>query len=169
MKTHHIRKLVFSAMFAALVFTATWLSIPNGLGGNINLGDCMLLIGAWTLGGPWAVVACALGAMLTDWLSGYVIYAPATFVIKALMVIVALLVQKLTAKRPAVVRYILSGIAAELIMVLGYFAYETIIYSLPAAVAGVPFNLIQAGAAVLVANLLMKLLSHAKLQDVLKK
>ncbi len=168
MKTKHIQKIVFSAMFASLVFAATWISIPNGLGGNINLGDSMLLIGAWTLGGPWSVFACALGPMLTDLLGGYAIYAPATFVIKALMVVVAILIERVARRLPAVRRYLLSGLGAECVMVLGYFAYEIFIFSLPVAAVGIPFNLIQGGASILVASLLRILLSKARLDQLLK-
>lgn len=163
MKQKHIQKLVFSAMLAALVFTATWIAIPNGLGGNINLGDSILLVGAWTLGGAWSMVAAAVGAMLTDLLSGYVIYAPATFVIKALMCGAAILVARLARKLPPFLRFSLSALAAECVMVAGYFVYEIFIFSLPVAALGIPFNMIQALASLIVANLLRLLLSKARL------
>lgn len=168
MKTKHIQKIVFSAMIAALVFAATWISIPNGLGGNINLGDSMLLIGAWTLGGPWSVLACAIGPMLTDLLGGYAIYAPATFVIKALMCAVAILVERLARRLPSAWRYLLSALAAEGVMVLGYFTYEIILFSLPVAAIGIPLNLIQGAASILVASLLRILLSKARLDQLMK-
>ncbi|MBQ9784806.1 MAG: ECF transporter S component [Clostridia bacterium] len=168
MKTKYIQKLVFSAMLASLVFTATWISIPNGLGGNINLGDSMLLLGAWMLGGPWSAVACALGAMLTDLLGGYAVYAPATFVIKALMVGAVLVIERLLRRMPVMPRACLSGVCAECVMVLGYFVYETCIFSLPVAAMGIPFNLIQGGASILVATLLRVLLIKARLDQLMK-
>ena len=168
MKTKHIQKIVFSATFASLVFAATWISVPNGLGGNVNLGDSMLLLCAWTLGGPWGILACAIGSMLTDLLGAYAIYAPATFVIKALMCAVAILVAHLCRRMPRVVRCLLSGIAAEGVMVLGYFAYEWALFSLPVAAVGIPFNLIQGAASILVASLLHLLLSKARLDQLMK-
>ncbi len=163
MHSKHIRKLVFSAMFCALVFAATWLSVPSPLGGNVNLGDGFLLLGAWTLGGAWSLVACALGAALTDLLSAYALYAPATLVIKALMGLVALMLFKLFSKLPSIPRCIVSGIAAEIVMVLGYFLYEGILYGFLAAAVNIPFNLIQGAVAVVVATLLRLLLSHVHL------
>lgn len=165
MNSKQIRKLVFSAMFCALVFAATWISVPSPLGGNVNLGDGFLLLGAWILGGPWSMVACALGAALTDLLSAYALYAPATFVIKVLMGAVAWLLFRLCSKIPLVARCLLAGIAAELVMTLGYFLYEGILYGwLPAAV-NIPFNLIQGAIAVAVATLLQLLLSHVRLPE----
>ena len=170
--THkNIRKLVFSAMLAALVFTATWISVPNGLGGNINLGDSVLLLGAWLLGGPWATAAAAVGAALTDLLGGYTVYAPATLVIKAVMVLVAILVSHLLRRFPPFPRRLLSGLAAESVMVAGYFGYEAFVLGLgilPAA-TGIPFNLIQGAVSILIANLLCLILEKAGLSDVIKQ
>ncbi|MBQ8310342.1 MAG: ECF transporter S component [Clostridia bacterium] len=164
MHSKHIRKLVYSAMFCALVFTATWLSFPSPFGGNVNLGDSILLLGAWMLGGPWSIIACAAGAALTDILSGYALYAPATLIIKALMVLTAILSLKLFSKLPAIARTVLSATLAELVMVLGYFAYEGFfLYGFGASALNIPFNLIQGGVAIAIAVLLQTLLSHARL------
>ena len=119
MTKKHIRLLAFSAMFSALVFAMTWIAIPLPLG-NINLGDCMVLLGAWLLGGAWSAVACAFGAALTDLLGGYAIYAPATFLIKALMVVVALLVRRITQNRKC--KPVLDGFVER--FVCGRFARD---------------------------------------------
>ena len=146
MNQNRIKKIVFSAMFCALVFAATWIHIPAPGVGNVNLGDGMLLLCAWMLGGPWAAVSAALGATLMDLVSGFAIYAPATFVIKALMVTVAILIVRLlshTKLSPRIGR-ILSAVVAEVVMCLGYFIYEATVMSLGlAAAANIPFNAIQ--------------------------
>lgn len=164
MSTASVRKLIFSAMFGALVFTATWISIPSPFGGNVNLGDSMLLLGAWMLGGPWSVIACSFGAALTDLLGAYSIYAPATLIIKALMVLSVLLAERLLHRAPTLLRALISAISAELIMTLGYFLYEgTFLYGFPSALLNVPMNLIQGTASILTAIILRQLLSHARL------
>ena len=63
LKQGNLKKMIVGAVFCALVFAATCILIPIGIG-NLNLGDGMLLVGAWLLGGPWAVVAAAVGAAL---------------------------------------------------------------------------------------------------------
>ena len=162
-KEKRLRKLVFGAMFAALVFAATWISIPMVIG-NINLGDGVLLLAAWMLGGPWAALAAAIGATLTDLVGGYAIYAPATFVIKALMVFVAIAALKVfqKVKLHAVVARVLSALAAEIVMIAGYFVYEATVIGLGwGALVSIPFNAVQGAVAILFASLLYQVLAKA--------
>ena len=147
MNQKRIRKMVLSAVFCALVFSATWISVPAPSVGNVNLGDGMLLLCAWILGGPWAVAASALGAALTDLMGAYAVYAPATLLIKACMAAVAILLTKLLENKancsPRISR-VLSAIVAEIVMVIGYFLYESLFlgYGM-GAIANIPFNCIQ--------------------------
>lgn len=150
MSRKSIQKMSFCAIFGALVFAATWILVPAPLG-NVNLGDSMLLLASWTLGGPLAALACALGAALCDLLSAYAIYAPATLVIKASMVFAALLVQRMTRSLPRLLGLILSALAAEAVMAVGYFAWECILYGALPAALNIPFNLIQGGICTVVA------------------
>ncbi len=161
------QKLAFAALFAALTFAATWVSFPSPFGGNVNLGDCILLITAWLPLEPWSIFAVAIGATFTDLAAGYAIYAPATFVIKAVMVLVALLIKRGIPKLSEVWRALLSGIAAELVMVAGYFAYETILYGAAAALLNIPFNLSQGGIAITVAIVLSLVFSRIPLPEIL--
>ena len=160
-------KLAMSAMFCALVFAMTWISVPAPAAGNVNLGDGMLLLCAWLLSGPWAAIAAAAGAALADLSSGYIIYAPATFVIKACMVLVAIaLLQALERVRlPKLLCRILSSVGAELTMILGYFVYEAWIlaYGVPVAAANILFNSVQGAVAILLANLAYPLLRKIEL------
>ena len=168
MSQKRTQKLAFAALFGALTFAATWVSFPSPFGGNVNLGDCILLISAWLPLEPLSIFACAIGAGLTDLAAGYAIYAPATFVIKALMVLVAVLIKRGMPKLPEVWRAILSGIAAELVMVTGYFAYEIILYGVAGAALNIPFNLVQGGIAIVTATLLSFLLSKMPLPELLR-
>lgn len=161
--------LVSAALFCALTFVATYFSIPAPVVGNVNLGDGILLVGAWTLGLPWGL-ASALGAALADLASGYAVYMPATLAIKLSMVILAVLVRhglRLT-RVPRILQKLLSALAAEAFMVLGYYLFESLFarvlfatdsaLSFAAPLANVPFNLIQAGVAVVVFCLLERAL-----------
>ena len=164
----HTRSITFSALFCALVFVMTWIYVPAPSVGNVNLGDAAILLTAWMLGGPWAAVAAALGATLADLSSGFVIYAPATFLIKGCMVFALLGVERLASRLSAIARSALSALAAELVMVLGYFVYEFFALGLllqtdgytAAAVANVPFNCVQGAAAMIVAIPIRPLLAR---------
>lgn len=157
-------KLVQSAVFCALVFAATWISVPAPTVGNVNLGDCMLIIGALLLGGPWGMAACGMGAALCDLTSGYAMYAPATFVIKAVMVLIICLFQRLSQKVHIKnnVLVILSAVAAEAFMAFGYFVYESLVLGYGwAAAANIPFNAIQGFINIILAFLVYATLSKS--------
>lgn len=157
-------KLVLSAVFCALVFAMTYISIPTPPIGNINLGDCMIIICACVLGGAYSVLAGALGATLCDIASGYVIYAPATFIIKAVMVIIILFARKKILMSKSFIPLILSGIFAELFMIIGYFFYEAIFLSYGfGAIANTPFNAIQGVINIVVSILIFALLKRINL------
>lgn len=164
MKGYRTFKLVLAAIFCAMVFTMTWIAIPTPPFGNVNLGDCMILLAAFLLGGPYAILSAGIGAMLCDIASGYTIYAPGTFFIKALMVCVILLMTKYIFKANKPVALIVSGILAELVMVVGYLVYEAFIlgYGI-VAIANVPFNLVQGTINLIVAILLYAMLGKAGL------
>ncbi|MBQ7347212.1 MAG: ECF transporter S component [Clostridia bacterium] len=163
MKQKRLRLIVFSAMFCALVFAATMIAVPAGIG-NVNLGDGVLLLCAWMLGGPWAAVAAAAGAALADLALAYTVYAPGTFVIKALMVVAVLLIVKFAPKlhMSARVARIVSAVCAELVMVGGYFAYEALIlqYGIAAA-ASIPFNAVQGAFGIVLSLVVYEVLARA--------
>lgn len=152
-------RLVLAALFCAITFAATCIAIPAPLVGNVNLGDGVLLIAAWTLGLPWGLAA-ALGAALSDLALGYAIYAPATLIIKLLMVIVAVLLRRAfsSVKLPPLLSKILSALCAELLMVGGYYLFEAtlLLHSFAAPLANIPFNLIQGAIAITFASLVWR-------------
>ena len=151
-------------MFCAVVFTATWISVPAPAIGNVNLGDAAILLSAWMLGGPWAAVAAGLGAALADLVSGYAVYAPATFLIKALMVVAVIGMGKLGVRTKGSERLfrILGAVAAELVMITGYLLYEALVIGLGwAAFANVPFNAVQGAIGVVLAMAAYTLLRRA--------
>ena len=122
-----IRKLVLAALFAALCTIMTLvIQVPSPMQGYVNLGDCAVLLSAWVLGPLYGGAAAGVGSMLADLLSGYAHYAPGTFAIKlAMAVVAALLFQALQRRRApnVLLSQAVSGFAAEIIMVAGYFGY----------------------------------------------
>ena len=71
-------------------------------------------------------------------------YFPGTFVIKAVMSLIAgALLLKFGEKRP-VLTTVLAGLAAECVMILGYFAYEGLLLGYGWGAAGsIPTNIVQ--------------------------
>ena len=146
MDNKKIKKMVLCAMFTALTCIATMvIQIRTPLGGYVNLGDCMVLVSAWVLGPWYGLFAAGVGSMLSDLIFGYMIYVPATFVIKALMALVASLIASKSKISGKTLTYIISAFVAEVIMVGGYFLIEAIVVakSIIPALGGIAGNCVQ--------------------------
>ncbi len=143
MQDAKVKKLAIAGVMAAMICVLTiFPHIPLG-SGYIHLGDGLILLAVMLLG-PLGIPAAAVGSMLADLLV-YPVYAPVTLVVKGLMAAVAWLIYRKNDLR----RTVLAFIAAEVVMVLGYFVYEWI--AVPEfALADIPGNLIQAVAGVCV-------------------
>ncbi len=137
-----ILNTVYTAMFAAMIFLLTrFVQVPVA-SGYVHFGDALIYIVASTLGGGWSLFAAALGSVLADVTSGWAVYAPATLIIKALIAIPFVLVNKKSEKilTPLTALFtILSGA----ITVLGYFLADCVIDK-AYAVVDIPGNFIQA-------------------------
>lgn len=143
MRDKKVLRIVMCAMFAALACVATLvIQIPSPMNGYVNLGDCIVLLGAFLLGPVYGAAAGAVGSALADLISGYAHYVPGTFVIKGVMALVAgIIFIKMKNKN---VSSVLGAIAAEVIMVLGYFAYAGMLLGKGlATAASIPGNLVQ--------------------------
>lgn len=174
MATHKTKTIITAALLAALTTVATMvIRIPTPTLGYIHLGDGMVLICGILLGPGLGAIAAGIGSMLADLFGGYMAWVPGTFVIKALTALVGGWLYHHMVKRERMstpVRVALCGIPAELVMVAGYFAYEVGMELLAgsaasaaatAVLAGVPFNLVQGLAGMIVCAVLLPVLSHA--------
>ena len=152
------RKIVMASLLAALTCVATMIiKIPSPLKGYLNLGDCIVLIAGWMLSPAYGFFAAGLGSALADVLSGYVAYVPATFVIKGLMALAALRVFAMLHSRFGnMPSRIISGIIAEIIMVLGYFLFEGCLYGFGPSLVNIPANAVQGAAGIIVGVMLIK-------------
>ena len=167
MKHEQIKTLVITALFIALTCVATIvIQIPSPMSGYVNLGDCLVLLSAWLLGPWYGAAAAGLGSALADILTSYAHYAPGTLVIKAAMALAAALIFQAAKKKGAnsLVPQVIGGIAAEIIMIIGYFGYAALLLGKGlAAAASIPGNIVQGIFGILAAVLLAQLLekSHA--------
>ena len=112
------KKIVMAAMLAALTCVATMIiKIPSPLKGYLNLGDCIVLTAGWMLSPTYGFLAAGIGSALADLFSGYVIYAPATFIIKGVMALIAFYGFKLLHNKIGdFSSQIISGIIAEAVI-----------------------------------------------------
>ena len=163
-QTKTVQKPVLAAMFAALTCVSTMVIQIPAPTGYVNAGDIMVLLAGFCLGPVYGSVSAGLGAALADLLLGYGMYAPGTFVIKGLVATLAsllLLMYYKRGKEPSVARLLVCTIPAEILMALGYFAYETLVLKVGAgAAAAIPANLMQGLVGVAASTLLFRLLHN---------
>lgn len=124
------QKIVLSSLLAALVCVATMIiKFPSPFKGYVNIGDCVVLLAGWILSPFYGFLAAGIGSALADIFSGYAVYAPATFIIKGIMAIIACLLYKPLQKKGAKLSSaLISGLASEMVMIVGYFLFEGFIY-----------------------------------------
>lgn len=166
MKRRKLFRLTLTAVFIAVTCALTWvIRIPTPSRGYINLGDCAVIIGAFVLGPVYGAIAGGIGSALADLLGGYPQYIPATLIIKAAMAVTAAAVIKLFSKkgiRLSGAAVLAGGVAAAVLMVSGYFLYESLIYDgIAAAIPGIPGNAVQGVAGAVGAYFISKVLTRS--------
>ncbi len=159
------RRIVMAALFASLVCVATMIiKIPSPMKGYLNIGDCIVLTAGWMLSPAYGFFAAGIGSALADVFSGYIVYTPATFIIKGVMALMAWggyrLLHRKTGKTVA---EMVSGIVAELWMVMGYFLFEGILYGFAPSLINIPANAVQGGVGLILGIVLVKVLRKSKI------
>ncbi len=136
----HLKNMVLAALFAAMVYVFTaFVKIPTHQG-YIHIGDGMIYLAAALLPTPYAMAAGAVGAALSDYLSGYAIWVLPTMLIKALTAAL------FTCKKDTILnkRNLFSLFPASVVCIAGYYLASAAIYGdFGAALADVPTNFIQ--------------------------
>jgi len=163
LKDKSLNKLVLAGLLAAFIFILTVvvpIRIPGTNGGYINLGDAGVFTAAYLLGWPWGAMAAAVGSALADMVLGSVIYAGPTFLIKGCMALLASYLLKRWKK------HALALLCAGLVMPLGYFLFEAVLYGPAAALVSVPMNLIQYAVGVVLGLVLIRLTGRLRRDDV---
>lgn len=162
MNDKKIRKLVLAALLAALVCVATMVvQIPSPMQGYVNLGDCFVLLSGWLLGPWYGAAAAGIGSMLVDLLSGYGHYVPGTLIIKGVDALAAALIFRAMGRSKTAL--LVSGTVGEIIMVVGYFFYASLILGKGlAAAASIPGNIVQGIAGVVIGMALAMVLQKTK-------
>ncbi len=149
------KKIIMSSLLCALTFIATIvIKIPSPLNGYINLGDALVLLSGWLLSPLYAFLSAGLGSGLADVYSGYLIYAPATFVIKGVMAIIAHYLLK---------KKFLGGLSAELFMILGYYIFEGFLYGFIPSLVNIPPNAVQGAMGLIIGVVLINVFEKYKL------
>ena len=159
------KRIVKTALMAAMVCVATMIiKIPSPMKGYLNIGDCIVLLCGWLLAPGYGFVAAGLGSALADIFSGYITYAPATFLIKGSMALIAVACFKLMNKRIGKLpSQIVGAVLAEIAMVLGYFVFEGFMYGFIPSAVNIPANAVQGAVGLILGIILVKAFERLKI------
>lgn len=174
MKKQSVKKITFTALFAALIAVMTaFIKMPTGINeGYLHFGDSMIYLAGCLLG-PWAALAAAIGGALADILAGAAVWAPATAIIKALNAVPFIVASHFYFKnkgKQKIVNWctVPMVIVSGLITVFGYLLAEGLMYSFPSALTSVPFSIVQAVGSAIVFIVLGCALDAVKIQKFMK-
>ena len=159
------KRIVITALMTSMVCVATMIiKIPSPMKGYLNIGDCIVLLCGWLLPPGYGFIAAGLGSALADLFSGYVVYAPATFLIKGSMALVAFACFKLMHKKIGkLASYIVGGVLAEMLMVSGYFVFEGILYGFIPSLVNIPANGVQGIAGLVIGTIMIRVFDRLKI------
>ena len=155
MRNISVKKLVTAALFAALICVFTMsIRIPTpGTGGYIHPGDAAVILSGIFLDPVAAFLAAGIGSCMADFLGGYFIYVPITFIIKGLVAFsCSHLYRSVTAQgKHGYLAAAACGVIDMALVAGGYFFCEIFLYGLGAALASVPSNLVQGAGGLIIA------------------
>ena len=159
--------IALTALFAALVCALTTVHLPlPSEAGYVHFGDALVYLVASVMGGPWAFFAAAVGEALADVTAGWVSYAPATLIVKALIALPFVLSCKKSDKILTPLTALLT-IPAGVITVGGYFVADLIIDK-TYAIVDIPGNVIQAAGSAIIFIVLASALDAVKIKSKIK-
>lgn len=168
MQKSKTKTLTFTGMFAALIFIATFaFHAPIGMnGGYVHFGDTFVYMAAAMLPAPFAMIAAAIGAGLSDIMSpGGAVWAVPTVIIKSLCCL------SFTSKTYKLLcrRNIAALFAAAIITLVGYGAATCVISGgIHVALAEAPLSLVQSTGSAICFLVLAVAFDRTKVKDVVK-
>lgn len=142
-----LRRLVLTALFAALVTVATMvINVPMvGTQGFVNVGDTMIFVTGIFMGPLFGLLAGGIGSALADLLLAYAHWAPWSLLIKGIegFLVGVIAHSHFRSQRRIGLTTVLAMVVASTWMVLGYYVAGGIMRGFPVALTSVPGNIVQ--------------------------
>lgn len=158
MKRTH--RLVLASLFVALSFIFTYfVKIPFPTGGYFNVGDAFIMLAAIIIDPLTGILVGALAGGLSDLFAGYVLFIPFTVLAKGLEALMAGFIYQ---KTRGLLRYV-GVVIGPLVMVAIYALSYIIMFDKATMIANLPFDLAQAGIAIVLTIILLLLLEKTPL------
>ena len=145
----NIKKWILASLFAAMVTVGTMaIQVPTPTKGYIHIGDTLVYLSGILLGNVYGFLAAAFGSFLADFFSGYLVYAVPTFMIKGIDALAVGLIYRALSKNTEkisvkIFNFVIAISVGTLIMIGGYYLFESALYGYKAALLGVVPNIVQ--------------------------
>lgn len=170
------KSLVQVALMIAMTTLVTMTIRVPIFSGYTHLGDSMIFVAAILLGSRKAFVSASVGMLLADILSGYLMWAPFTFVIKGVMALIAGTIAYRNGKNgDDLATNIIAFVVAGVWMVLGYLVASgfitaylmsqdvTFMQGIIVSMRDIPANIIEVAVGILIALPLSKIIKKSNL------
>ncbi|MHC1719660.1 MAG: ECF transporter S component [Clostridiaceae bacterium] len=168
--------LVQVALMIAMTTLVTMTIRVPIFSGYTHLGDSMIFLAAILLGRKKAFVSASVGMLLADIISGYMMWAPFTFVIKGTMAFIAgTIAYRANKNGESMINNIFGFVVAGIWMVLAYLVASgfitaylmsqdvTFIQGLIVSLRDVPANCLEVIVGILIAIPMCKLIKKSKI------
>lgn len=145
------------AIMSSLICIFTYFFKIPTITGYTHLGDSMVFIGVLILGWKKGAIAGGLGAGLADFIGGYMQWVVPTFFIKVFMaIIMGLITEKLFPKLKY--GWMIGAVTGGIFQIVAYALFKLPLFGVGYAAAGLPGDIIQTIAGLLVAFILVSAL-----------
>lgn len=163
-----VRSICFTAVMAALIFVFTFtFKIPLG-NGYTHLGDAIIFLSIPLLGSKKSCLAAGIGAALADIIGGYTIWAPPTFVIKLLLVLICgLFAEKLMKNK--FFGYIIGAVLGGAFQIAAYTLVKVVMFDKAYAFSSLPTLAIQTAVGIAAALIFIAIFNKTNVTAKLRK
>ena len=149
-RSQDLRKLIYMALFIALIFVATniriHIPILMATGGLVHLGSLMLFVIAVKYGRTYGALSGSIGMTLMNLLTEFAHWAPGTFVIRFTMgFVVGTVAQSKEGQGASMKKNVLALLAGGAVHIIGYWLYESLFLGIGfiPSLGSVPGNILQ--------------------------
>lgn len=160
LRRNKTKTMVKMAVMIALVYLATFfIKIPS-INGYTHLGDCMIFLSVLILGTKRGAVAGGIGAALSDYLGGYIVWVIPTFFIKMIMAcIMGIVTEKVFPKLRF--GWIIGAVLGGAVQITLYTLVKVPLFGAGAAIAELPMLTLQTISGIVIASVLVSLLKES--------
>lgn len=158
--------VLFSILLALEIIITISIQLPIASGqGYINLSDCLIYLSGSLITPIFGGLLGGISGFFADIILGFAIYSPFTLIVKFFSGLICGLAFRISKKafNNLSLSYLIAVILGTSIMLGGYFLSDTILFGKHMASINILFNIIQAGFALVITQVIFEQVKSIKL------